>query len=78
MKKQTAIDWLHHQLIKNIIELQRDFKSSSEIWEKAKDMEKEQIEYSYDSGMCEGFDMGYKKEHITDMTGEQFYKENYK
>ncbi len=43
----------------------------------ALEMEKLEIESAYDSGMCEGFDIGHKKEYTSDMTGEIYYKETY-
>jgi hypothetical protein len=48
------------------------------ILNQAKEMEKLEIESAYDSGMCEGFDIGHKKNYTTDMTGEIYYKERYK
>lgn len=75
--KQTAVDWLHFELLKNIIELQRDYKNTNEIWKKAKEMEKKQIIDAYKEGHYDG--------QLTDLGGymkndepELYYQTTYK
>jgi hypothetical protein len=74
--KQTAVDFAVEQLEKLI-------PSGNQILigiilEKAKEMEKEQIEDAYDSGQVLGFYLGSINEDETDQTGEIFYQEKYK
>jgi hypothetical protein len=47
------------------------------ILKEAKKKEIKQIVNAYDSGMCEGFDLGFKKDYQTGKTGEIFYNETY-
>jgi hypothetical protein len=75
--KKTALDWLHFELMKNIIELQRDYKNANEIWEKAKEMEMEQIQDAFDIGFCEGFDFGYRDFDPTYESSEMYYDKTY-
>jgi hypothetical protein len=51
--KYTAVDWLRFELLKNLIELQEDYKNTDEIWNKAKDMEMKQIKDAYSAGVWE-------------------------
>lgn len=63
--KQTAVEWLYQELIKTWY----DKKSGKEILEKAKAMEKEQIEDAYTMG---SYDMADKK-----FNPSEYYKEIY-
>ena len=76
MAQQTAVDFAVEQLEKLI-------PSGNQILigiilEKAKEMEKEQIEDAYDSGQVLGLYLGSINEDETDQTGEIFYQEKYK
>jgi len=56
MKKQTAVEWFYQRI------LAKDIK---EIFDQAKEMEKEQIIDAYETS------------HISMMTAEQYYRETY-
>ena len=73
---QTAVQWFATRVtyLKISPKEMHDF---LDWYEEAKQMEKEQIEDAYDSGMCEGFDLGFKKDYETEETGEKFYQEKY-
>jgi hypothetical protein len=72
--KKTAVDYLFEKLWA----IHKDKFTWQMILKEAKQKEKRQIEDSYDSGMCEGFDLGFKKDYESGKTGEIFYKEKYK
>jgi hypothetical protein len=78
MSKQTAVEWLEEQ-IKDIFyvaeasEMNKKFKS---IYEQAKQMEKEQIEFTYNIGWADGHDEATNESPLF-TTGEQYYKETY-
>jgi hypothetical protein len=65
MKKQTAVEWIHHQLTSTWF----DGKSSKEILEIAMESEKIQIEKAFIDGR---FD---KK--LFDFNSEKYYEETY-
>ena len=71
--KQTAVDYLFEKLW--------DEPKDKFTWYKiagdAKDMEKQQIEEAFDTGLCDGFDYGFRKDDPTNENGEQYYKETY-
>ena len=76
MSKQTAVEWLEEQ-IKDIFyvaeasEMTKKFKS---VYEQAYQMEKEQIEDTYQKGRFSGqTNWGYGN----DVTAEQYYNETY-
>ena len=73
--KQTAVDWLHHKILNPTShELLEDIN----LWfQKAKEMEKEQIENAFDTGICDGYDYGFTNDSPTKENGEQYYKETY-
>jgi CCR4-NOT transcriptional regulation complex NOT5 subunit len=71
--KQTAVDYL----FKKLWGIHKDKFTWQMILIEAKKKEKKQIVDAYDSGMCEGFDLGFKKDYETDQTGQMFYKETY-
>jgi hypothetical protein len=71
--KQTAVEYLIDQLFPKVLTSEQYFHI-----EKAKEMEKEQIEDAYDSGQVLGFYLGSINEDETDQTGEIFYQEKYK
>ena len=68
MKKQTAVEWIQHQVKQQGI---THFFSLREILEQAKAMEREQIEDAW----CDGNDSEPKE--ITGDYAEQYYKERY-
>lgn len=72
--KQTTVEFLYQELW----QAPKDKWMWQMILNQAKEMEKLEIESAYDSGMCEGFDIGHKQEYTSDMTGEIYYKERYK
>jgi hypothetical protein len=72
--KQTTVEFIYQELW----QAPKDKWMWQMILNQAKEMEKLEIESAYDSGMCEGFDIGHKKNYTTDMTGEIYYKERYK
>jgi len=72
--KQTTIEFIYQELW----QAPKDKWMWQMILNQAKEMEKLEIESAYDSGMCEGFDIGHKKNYTTEMTGEIYYKERYK
>jgi hypothetical protein len=73
MKKQTAMEWLVERLAENGI------LHSSDI-NQAKQMEKEQMEDSFDVGYINAFDDYHKMQNgeaFTTITFEQYYNETY-
>jgi hypothetical protein len=69
--KQTAVEWLRFELLKNLIELQEDYKNTDEIWKKAKDMERRQIKDAYSAGVWE---IGYYNKNAD---AEGYYNKTY-
>ena len=68
-KKQTAVELLEQQLKERY-----SLMNSEPLFEQAKQMEKEQVEYAYQKGRFSGqTNWGYGN----DVTAEQFYKETY-
>jgi hypothetical protein len=47
-------------------------------FEQAKEMERQQIEYSFDLGFCEGYNYAIRDYNPEYISGEQYFKENYK
>ena len=68
--KQTAVEWLLENLISEP-HFEKDFNYNSRCWEKAKEMEKEQIIDAWDNGIqCEwGSDI---------RNSEQYYNTTFK
>ena len=64
--KQTAVEWLEEMLKDNCKEV-----FEGNIWEQAKEMEKQQIIDAYASGYIDG--VAQNK-----ITAEQYYNETYK
>lgn len=73
MEKQTAVDWLLENLITEPYS-ETDFEHNSNCWDKAKEMEKEQIEDAWQNGIenCGEFN------NPTIVSGKQYYKETFK
>jgi hypothetical protein len=74
MKKQTALDWLETEFVK----LEQSigvYNKFYELIEKAKEIEKEQIESAYNRGTINGIDY---PESTLPLTGEQYYKKTFK
>ena len=69
-KQQTAVEWLEKQTRKpEWHSLKR-----GDIFEQAKEMEKERIETAYNKGTVHGIDY---PESTLPLTGEQYYNETY-
>jgi hypothetical protein len=73
-KKQTAVEWLYVKLSTS---------SSDELvgninnwFDQAKQMEKEQIEFTYNIGWADGHDEATNESPLF-TTGEQYYNETY-
>ena len=66
MEKQTAVQWLYEELWK-----QTDFSLPSNILEKAKEMEKQQIIKAHNVGSMWGFEDVLEE-------GEKYYNETFK
>ena len=62
--KQTAVEWLRQELLKRDMDI-----SIKDLFEQAKEMEKEQIE--------KAFDDGYAKSGITH-NAQEYYEETFK
>jgi hypothetical protein len=75
--KKTAVQYLSSKVMSLNI-TSKQMKDFLDWYALAKEMEKEQIVDAYDSGQCEGFDLGFRKDYETDQTGEIFYQEKYK
>jgi len=71
MAKQTAVDWFYEEIWK-----QFGFSCSSNIFDKAKEMEKHQIVTAHLSGQSV-FDTGAYREEVKKYA-EQYYQETYK
>ena len=69
--EQTAVEWLIDSLISEPYS-EEDFQYNSDMWNKAKEMEKQQIIESY----CQGcFDISLNKNIFPRETSEQYYNE---
>jgi hypothetical protein len=66
-KQQTSVEWLQEQLecFGNKHELQMSWTTLDELFEQAKEMEKQHIMNAYETS------------HISMMTSEQYYKETF-
>jgi hypothetical protein len=65
--KQTAVDWIIQQLYNHDGHIDvLDVASINGYFEKAKEMEKEQIIKAYDKGICEALDYGLGKEYYNE------------
>lgn len=69
--KQTAVEWLYERF------LFAGYSAPAEWKDKAKEMEKEQIQDAFDIGFCEGFDFGYRDFDPTYESGEMYYDKTY-
>jgi hypothetical protein len=67
--KQTAVEWFEDQVGHSCLMGLKEF---NEIFEKAKEMEKEQISIAYKEGWNCPHGEGFPE------TGEQYYNETYK
>ena len=65
----TAVEWLLENLISEPYS-EEDFKYNSECWDKAKEMEKEQIVTAHYQG--------YRNDIGTTEVSEQYYNKNFK
>lgn len=75
--KQTAIDWLLDNLISEPYS-EKDFEHNEKCWDKAKEMEKEQIEFAYADGFANGFDDGKYDDEPNYIDNEDYYNETFK
>jgi hypothetical protein len=74
MEKQlTAVQWLLENLISEPYS-EKDFEHNKNCWNKAEEMEKEQIIDAYDCGI---YDSGENVSHYN-MNAEQYYNETFK
>ena len=79
--EQTAVEWLIKQLGENqlnglyVIDTLEDVKN---VFEKAKEMEKQQIFDTWDNGFDNGNYYGKYNENCEINCGEQYYNETYK
>ena len=65
--EQTAVDWLIQHLYDHDGHIDvLDVASINRYFEKAKEMEKEQIIKAYDKGICEALDYGLGKEYYNE------------
>jgi hypothetical protein len=71
--KQTAVEWLLENLISEPYS-EVDFKYNAECWNKAEEMEKEQIMSAFAFGVYDGG--GIIKKYK--MSEEQYYNETFK
>ena len=70
--KQTAVDWLEDNLIGNPFS-EKDFAHNVNIFKKAKEIEKEQIEESW----IEGGGYSHLSEESDRMLAQLYYNETY-
>jgi hypothetical protein len=71
--KQTAVEWLYEELILEGINVPKVF------YDKAKEMEKEQMINAFDEGKSDGYKTAREwDEMILWSTAEQYYNETYK
>ena len=64
-KQQTVVEWLRQELLKRDMDV-----SVTELFEKAKEMEKQRIAKAFTDGKGQNFS-------FYDKTGEQYYNETY-
>ena len=67
-KKLSSVEWLEQELKKI------PFVNVLEVFEQAKEMEKERIETAYNKGTVHGIDY---PESTLPLTGEQYYEQTY-
>lgn len=78
MKKQTAVDWLLHQIDKYTSGgVQVPNQELSKLIQKAKQMEKGQIENAFLYGDKNGFSRYKSFAKDDDMTSEEYYNKTY-
>jgi hypothetical protein len=70
--KQTAVEWLRNKMLVECLE------PSDELFEQAKEMEKEQIINAYDEGDNNGADRIYYHSDRDDKSAEEYYNETFK
>jgi hypothetical protein len=73
-KQQTAVEWLYNMMLKPLSQWPDD------IWEQAKQMDKDQIKAAYNQGYRDGEIMGVDLSHgnVEDFQdAEQYYNETY-
>jgi len=73
--KQTAVEWLEDNLISEPW-AEEHFKHNSECWDKAKEMEKEQIVDSYRDGRSD--QQSDRSSKFYNRMSEQYYNETFK
>jgi hypothetical protein len=82
MNKQTAVQWLFEQLCSEKLSWSKDCNGklfidvvTSDILQKAKQMEREQIEDAFKHGQNNGF--MYHERGFDTISSNQFYKQTY-
>jgi hypothetical protein len=73
---KTAVEWLEDNLIFEPW-AEDHFKHNSECWDKAKEMEKEQIVRAYDEAKVEGMCLANNSEY-KHLQGFEYYNETFK
>lgn len=80
MKKQTAVEWLLENLITEPYS-EKDFQHNSECWDKAKEMEKEQIVNAWSEATAPNHEIGLSDTHYIILQikkAEQYYNDTFK
>jgi ribosomal protein S17E len=83
MEKQlTAIDWLLENLITEPFS-EADFEHNSNCWDKAKEMEKQQIMETYYQALCDRFEhnlipISFTRKEEVERFGIPYYNETFK
>jgi hypothetical protein len=84
-KQQTAVEWYAEQSMrleleraKGNISINEMFNQLSNVLEKAKEMEKEQIENAYEIGFADAWDDARYDDEPKYATAEQYYNETFK
>jgi hypothetical protein len=73
MAQQTAVEWFNQQLVDKQ-NGNGDSRNMDEIFEQAKEKDKQQIETAYNKGTINGID--YPESKLA-LTGEQYYTQTY-
>ena len=75
MSNKTSVEWLEKELIKRGV-IRRGFIIPDNLYQQAKEMEKQQIIDAYRKGKVNGIDIVQTDE--PNITSEQYYNDTYK
>jgi hypothetical protein len=75
--KQTAVEWLEDNLLSEPW-AEEHFEHNAECWDKAKEIEKQQIFDTWDNGFDNGNYYGKYNENCEINSGEQYYNNTFK